>query len=354
MPRELDAVAEALTQDRTVEPVTVRVFLSWFDAQRRGIRVVREIREQLKKAGVETDPDFEPAYIEAPIGFHLTSLTDSGGSNGRSTPEGHDLSPVRHSSPAGDTTPPAWESRDPTYRISRLQAANTDVVRIKPDDPISCAVTLMLGRDFSQLPVMTTDREVKGAVSWRSIGSRLALGNGLDRVGDAMEQTHEVSADASIFDAIGLIVQHEYVLVRSPDKKISGIVTASDLSLQFRTLTEPFLVLSEIENLLRNMIGPCFTPEELSAVRNPGAADREVSSVADLSFGDYIRILEKPDHWCRVGLKIDCGLFCKSADRVRIIRNDVMHLDPDGITASDLSELQNFARFLKRLKELRL
>ena len=33
----------------------------------------------------------------------------------------------------------------------------------------------MLAHDFSQLPVMTTSREVKGAVSWKTIGSRLAL-----------------------------------------------------------------------------------------------------------------------------------------------------------------------------------
>ena len=33
----------------------------------------------------------------------------------------------------------------------------------------------MLSNDFSQLPVMTGPRELKGIVSWKSIGSRLAL-----------------------------------------------------------------------------------------------------------------------------------------------------------------------------------
>jgi len=80
MPRELDAVSEALKEGRTVEPVTVRVFLSWFDSQRRGIHIVREIREQLERVGVETDPDFEPAWIETPISFRLTPTIDAGGS----------------------------------------------------------------------------------------------------------------------------------------------------------------------------------------------------------------------------------------------------------------------------------
>jgi CBS domain-containing protein len=45
-----------------------------------------------------------------------------------------------------------------------------------------------------------------------------------------MEQAHEVRADASIFEAILLIVQHDYVLVRGEHNKITGIVTASDLA----------------------------------------------------------------------------------------------------------------------------
>src|SRR3546814_4636712 len=58
--------------------------------------------------------------------------------------------------------------------------------------------------------------------------------------------------DRSIFEAITDIVQHDFVLVRARDKTISGIVTAADLSLQFRTLTEPFLLLSEIETHVRD------------------------------------------------------------------------------------------------------
>ena len=132
-----------------------------------------------------------------------------------------------------------------------------------------------------------------------------------------MEQTHEVSADISIFDAINLIVRHEFILVRSQDRRITGIVTASDLNLQFQMLTEPFLVLSEIENLLRNIIGACFTPEELLDACNPGAVDREITSAIDLTFGEYIRLIENPERWERLSLMIDRRLFCDCTDRVR-------------------------------------
>jgi len=42
-------------------------------------------------------------------------------------------------------------------------------------------------------------------------------------------------------------VTHEYVLIRAADRRICGIVTTSDLGLQFLQLGEPFLLLGEIE-----------------------------------------------------------------------------------------------------------
>jgi hypothetical protein len=166
-----------------------------------------------------------------------------------------------------------------------------------------------------------------------------------------MEQAHEVRADTSIFEAISIIVQHDYVLVRGEHNKITGIVTASDLSLQFRTLTEPFLLLSEIENLIRNMIGDRFSKAELSEASERDA--EKVDSVADLTFGEYMRLLENPKRWDRLKLAVDRVLFCNDMDRVRRIRNDVVHFDPDGITTEDLDLLRHFTRFLKQLEALR-
>jgi hypothetical protein len=39
-------------------------------------------------------------------------------------------------------------------------------------------------------------------------------------------------------------------------------------------------------------------------------------------------------------------------DKVREIRNDVMHFDPDGIPESDLVILQRFAALQQRLQEV--
>jgi len=131
---------------------------------------------------------------------------------------------------------------------------------------------------------------------------------------------------------------------------VTGIVTASDLSLQFQQLSEPFLLLSEIENYIRLLISRSFNLVELEAVRDPSDGARKVETVSDLTFGEYIRLIENDVGWARLGLAIDRKVFCESLERVRTIRNDVMHFDPDGVDPRDLEALRDFARFLQSLK----
>ena len=241
---------------------------------------------------------------------------------------------------------------DPTFRVSKLAAANRIPVSVQPDSTITEAVTLMMANDFSQLPVLSGERNVKGVVSWRSIGSRLALGQRPVAARDAMETHAEVSADASLFAAIPVIVEHQYVLVRGADQRIIGIVTTSDLSVQFRQLAEPFLLLGEIENHLRRLINARFAAAELAAAQDPSDSARTIETAADLTFGEYKRFLEEPERWSRLEIQIDRNSFIGLLEKVREIRNDVMHFDPDGIPDGDLEILRDFARFLRTLQAL--
>ncbi len=54
----LDEIAQKLKSKTPVLPVTVRTFLSWFGAQRRGAYVVERIRAELDEVGIVTYPDF--------------------------------------------------------------------------------------------------------------------------------------------------------------------------------------------------------------------------------------------------------------------------------------------------------
>jgi predicted transcriptional regulator len=111
--------------------------------------------------------------------------------------------------------------------MSTLAAANHTPTAVRPDAPVAEAVTVMMMNGFSQRPVMQSERDIKGIVSWRSIGSRLALGQAPRTVRDVMVAHAELSADTSLFTAIPLIVEHEYVPVRASDQHIIGIGKAS-------------------------------------------------------------------------------------------------------------------------------
>lgn len=318
----LRLIDEQLRRGATPPRETVRGFLLWFGANRRGVDVVRRARAELARFDLETEPDFETAYIDDAIRFIRARRADD----------------------------PARLADDPIDRIGRLDSANRRPLSVRPDATLAQATTLMLAHGYSQLPVMTTDREVKGVVSWRSIGTRLVLGRDGATASDFMDEARIVSADTSIFEVVKLVSEEDYALVRGRDRTIRGIVTTTDLSLQFRNLAEPFLLIGDIENHLRKLIHEAFTVEELNALRDPGDAGRVVESVSDLGFGEYIRIVENADRWERLNLRIDRAEFVRRLERTREIRNDVMHFDPEGLSDEDFTALREFARFLRRLR----
>lgn len=353
IPEQLQEAAEQLKKGRQPKENTVRELLAWFDAERRAKNIVQRIREALAELSIETEPDFESAYIDSSISFiqatakgNLEKNNDKGLLASPTTVNDTETSSALEAAYIGGAV------ADPTYRISKLASANKTLVYVSPDSELQEATTLMLRHDFSQLPVMQNERNVKGVVSWYSIGVRLSFGHSSTIVRNYTEQHQEIRSDASLFEAIPSIVENQYVLVRDAQNRISGIVTTSDLSMQFGQLGEPFLLIGEIENHIRRLIDGKFTAEELATHRDPSDAAREVERVADLTFGEYKRLLEQQDYWDKLCLNIDRKMFTNQLDEVRRIRNDVMHFDPDGLPDEDLTVLRQFARFLQKLHKL--
>lgn len=326
---KLTAIAAQLKKGVAPSRETVRTFLLWFGAERRGYRVIRTVRSHLKRHSLATFPDFEYTWLDGTIAFIAAP------SDGAAAPE-----------QAGAA------AADPTFRIGRLDAANRTPVSVKPDASLQQAVTIMLTNDFSQLPVMTGPRDLKGIISWKTIGSRLALKRPCAHVRDAMEPAQVVSTDESLFGAIARIASHDYVLVQAEDKTYSGIVTASDFNAQFQSLAEPFLLVGEIENGLRRILHQKFTLKELEEAKAPGEDGRVIESPSDLTFGEYIRLIEPEKRWKKLRVEIDRVEFLERLNRVREVRNDVMHFDPDGLDPLDLVFLREFAQFLKRLRDV--
>jgi CBS domain-containing protein len=347
IPEELQEIAERVKKGQRPR-ASVRTLLRWFGSERRGFRKVRVIRRALKRAKLTTTPDFDGAFIDSQVTFISKTETDKKADSSSSAPAAVATTAVEDS--AGPTGAPPL-ALDPTYRIGRLESANKNVIFVKPDEPVERAATMMLNQNFSQLPVMVNERDVKGIVSWRTVGRRFVLGKPCQAVREVMEPHQEISAEASLFSAIELIVQHDCVLVRDSERKICGIVTTHDLGTQFGSLAEPFLLLGEIENHIRGILNP-LSKAELTAAVDPSDSDREIEDVADLSFGEYLRLLTDKKVWSKLDLKLDQKTFTQHLEEIRKIRNDVMHFDPEGIAPDDMKGLRSMVTFLRQLPSL--
>lgn len=316
------------------ERTTVRGLLEHFCYERRGSIINRRIQNLLEELDLKTEPDFLVEWIDAKISISSAS--------------------------SGGTQPAAGEAPESALRVGSLEAAhvnvppNSGLVSVTRDQSLLAATTLMQLHDFSQLPVMPSgnDRDVNGLISWRSIGERRALGLPSEHVRDCMNPSPEIlPIDMPLFDAIGRIKLHDYALVRQPDRRISGIVTVSDLSEHFLSLAGPFFLIGQIERNLRRLIHGRFTIDEMREAANHRPGGEQIGGSADLTFGEYCRLLGKEERWRQAGIQASRKEFISRLERVREIRNDVMHFDPDGPDPEDVLLLQQTARFVESLTQ---
>jgi predicted transcriptional regulator len=241
-------------------------------------------------------------------------------------------------------------ARDPIQRIGKLRSANSAPMWVVPETPLSEAVTIMLSQNYSQLPVMTSERDVKGVVSWASIASRMTLGVTCDQVRHCMDPAHIIVCDTSVFEAIDPIQHHQYALIRDIAGKIAGIVTLSDLAEEFKVLVEPFLLLGAIEHQIRWIIeSGSFSEEELRAYKTPNDTNRLITHVTDFSLGECRRLLEDPKNWAKIGLAVDRKVFIQQLATVIAVRNEVMHFTPAGVSPDGMKTLQHFGKFLRNI-----
>lgn len=381
-PEKIRYAAQRLKQGFRVNRITVRDFLQHFEAERRGAVKVQAIRTILDSLDLETHPDFETAWIDELIWLRLkagATVEENYDGSGKvrlplQSGDGFDENLLAISQPSLEaqrektstaltsdapdtpTTDQPSESlplNDPTFRIGTLAAANQKLVTVRQDDPLSRATTLMLQHDFSQLPVMQGDRDVKGMITWKSIGSKRAFSSKQLSVGDCQEDVRIVDSNRALFDVISAVTEYGYVLVRnSSDRRITGVVTASDLTLQFQLLTQPFLFLREVELHVRQLLSKRVTTEDYQLLHTDQQQARKPTDVTELSFGEYVRLIQHPNISSKFGPEVNMSTLIELLEQVRVIRNDVMHFDPDPMTADELYVLRSAVRLMQSLKEL--
>jgi predicted transcriptional regulator len=312
------------------ESSSIRTLLKWFGMSRRSYYNTRDIRAGLKKFGLVTFPDFNNGWIDQVIEYRLVAKEE----------------PKR----AEPVMAEEELIEGPTYRVSRLKASSQGVISVKPNDALAKATTIMLTEGFSQLPVMSSERDLKGIISWKSLGIRVVHDKQLIEVKDAMDAPTDcvVSGSDVMLEVIEKVVRIGYVLVTDEQKKIVGIVTTADLSEEFQNMTEPFLIVGEIENHLRQILGQLEIDWETA--KNPTDELRKVNSPDDLTLGEIKRFLESEENWNLFNIQLDRVQLGKLLERVVTIRNDIMHFNYDTLPSDDVEHLRKVANLFRQLK----
>lgn len=344
MPEELNQVVAILKEGKTVPPVTIRSFLSWFDVQRRTRLNVEYVDGLLATAGVRTVPGYLDTWVDNPITFELVKEGEPSCAEEdleTNLSSGHHDDRLEHST-----------AEDPSFKIGKIITLESVPVSVKPNSTLQEATTIMLARNFSQVPVMTSERDVKGVVSWTSIGARSAANISGPDVQSFMDEHREISASATLFDAIRVIRESDYVLVRGSDRRIIGIVTATDIAEQFEAISTPFLLLAEIENHLRSLIAKKLKKTDVLRACSPEHLPDKFSAISELTFGNLVEVLKHHDNWLKLELSLDRQTFCIELTAINAIRNDVMHFDPDPLTDQNIATLRNVSRLFDALRSM--
>jgi hypothetical protein len=380
---------QRLVEKTPINRIRVRRLLALAGAERRGWAIMRRIAEALDDHGLETDPDFRSAWIDGLISIKLKvdpnaediSAEHVATPNSDMVEEEKELDPFSDdpypdveianedgeapiaddlNSPDGNQgvieipvaapiDPPTsvLAPGDPVRRIASIASANRGVARVLLTDPLQVATTLMRFEGYSQLAIMQSEREVRGVISWESIAKRSMLKPEPALVSDCRVDAQVIDADGSLFEALPTIEKFDYVLVRSKEKKITGIVTASDLAVELRSLSYPFMSIGTIEGLIRRKLHPHITVTDLALLEDSTA--RIDSDVSAMTFGENVRLLERDDIWTRLNVDIDKKQFTKRLLIIRDIRNDVMHFNPDPLGPNQKRELDQMEDFLREV-----
>lgn len=236
---------------------------------------------------------------------------------------------------------------DPISRLSTLEATSKNPISVKRDAKLEKAFHLMWQNDFSQLPVMNDDRNVLGIINWQTLAKGFIAKKQSDIVKDYMSNDFTVlDENTPLFEAIKDVIKYSVVFVRDSEQKIKGPVTTSDLNEEFIEQIEPFILLEQIENYIRLILNNRIVIEDLIKVISLDD-ERSIESISDMTFGEYLRIMENDECWSILHLPFDKTDFVKNLHCIRNIRNAVMHFHPDKISKQDLDSLRKTSKFLE-------
>lgn len=301
------------------------LFVRWGASSDGGPSVYQRIEADLANHGLTTSPNFRAVSLDTAVRFVIPTQDESDG----------------HAAGSAD-------DEDGLYvglTVGNIPSALGGVDSVPPDANFDQAITKMKLNGYSQLAVLSGPHNLRGAVTWQSIASaRHANENAT--FADAIIHARVVRYDQELIEVLPELEAWDFVFVRDEMNKVAGIVTTADVVGTYRELSTPFILIGELDQVLRQIISRTFTLQEVTSLCNREGR-RTITSFDDLEMGDYQSILGNPDRWKQLGWPLHRATFIERLNELRLTRNDVMHFNPGPLPPNTILKLRNMLKVLR-------
>lgn len=284
------------------ETLPIRDLIGFWGQKGRGKNNISMIGNDLARMSLRADPPIDSGSLDTQVS--VTRVTDDVVAQAEADrPADHLLTLARILSA--------------TFAL-RLGEAGAVAGFVTKDTPIPDAVTLMMRHDFSQLPVVdnVARRIVVGVFTWEGYGQARLRGVVPQTVGDAMSAVSPVDLHSDLFASVSPVTDNGFVVV-TYRSMLSGIVTASDLTLELGELALPFLAVGRCERELKRVARSVFA-QPLAKMKKP---------LDDLSFGGIQDLYTH--QWDLLGWSLSKDQFVAWLDTTRKLRNSIAHFDDE-------------------------
>jgi CBS domain-containing protein len=280
-----------------------------------------KVEADLANHGIATVPNFRKVSLETVV--RLASADDA----------------------SADSSPDDETQSDFGLTVGNLPSALSGVKSVSPNATFEEAITVMALNRYDQLAVLAGSRILRGAVTWESIAwARHA--NPDAPFSKAIIEAQEVRYDKDLVEALPKLDDSGFIFVRNDLNEVAGIITTADVVGTYEETATPFILIGQLDQVLRRLIHRIVTLDELQALCDPENR-RDLDSYDKLELGDYQRILESPEYWKRLKSPFDRVAFIQRMNELRLIRNNIMHFNPAPPDPQTIPKLRNMLRVLR-------
>lgn len=309
--------------------LTVRSLLALWHAERRSPEAVEQIRSELKKRGLVTEPSFIDVWIDSEVRLTAAKSVESPpghGAKGLEEEQAHDL------------------PNTASLQVKALPQANKEVECVNLGDAVADALTKMTHLGYSQLGVLDAQGHLVGAISERSL-AQASFRAKPATVGEAYDHVRHLRPETPLFDVEQELRDTGYGFVCSSDGKPCGIITTADLAAEFSSRLAPLITIESIELRVRQRVLARISHAELKQAQ---AIPRRSQAGDSPTLGAYAHLL-KGRYWDMLEWRLPQEYFYKMIRKTARIRNHLAHFYPDPPSRSDLDDIARFEATLRNL-----